>query len=513
MRAQILKNLFEANAYLMIEPDSLRLGAWVGYDKQWDFTPLSVTLQAWIEGDAQLSWQPIHFRGALWLHGNIQASAFGFGFGLGADARLTVDAFEPFHVVAELGVKANLPWPLPDIEQDITLEWGPQPTPPALPVPLKEVTIAHEKVTTAWPLPAGALLLPSFDPDGDGAFRDPLPGAMDERAAPPADLPVVPLDARPELSFARPVADRALVSVNPTPEPDWELLGDASRGEGPARARYALAAISLDRWTGSRWETIARPTESQNEPGGLYGAWHRPKPDDPNTKLSLWTKTGFHFERQTGGRWEQWFADGLQDFPCVPIPPDQDICCDFADMKPGDVLAAPWSCPDHPEMMLTWQTPPAPEIIDDAGRPALRFRPGISARLLLRQDVKEIRFVMGCQDELKKRTCIDFGNRNAANLRNPLIESGIRFEAQDQGGQLQPSARITPINTTQGRLSGLNVGQRMVITLAKPARGVEIALSVQAREANVKAIDTDGTPLTEVTQAHTQGQVERTRGW
>ena len=42
---------------------------------------------------------------------------------------------------------------LHDFDVHIPLHWGPEPTPPALPLPLKDIAIEHFKVTTSWPLP------------------------------------------------------------------------------------------------------------------------------------------------------------------------------------------------------------------------------------------------------------------------------------------------------------------------------------------------------------------------
>jgi hypothetical protein len=55
----------------MIDGRSFQTGAWIGWDKRWDFGPVAVVLEVWIEGGAQLSWKPPHFNGYLWLLGNV----------------------------------------------------------------------------------------------------------------------------------------------------------------------------------------------------------------------------------------------------------------------------------------------------------------------------------------------------------------------------------------------------------------------------------------------------------
>src|SRR5262249_7916263 len=64
IRAEIFQ-LFEANAYFMLDARQLATGAWIGYAKQWTFGPLSVTVEAWIEGNAVISWKPAHLYGDL----------------------------------------------------------------------------------------------------------------------------------------------------------------------------------------------------------------------------------------------------------------------------------------------------------------------------------------------------------------------------------------------------------------------------------------------------------------
>ena len=165
--------LFQANAYLMLDAHQLAAGAWVGYDKKWSFGPLDVTVEAWIEGEALLSFKPVHFNGELWMHGKAALKAFGFGVSLAADARLTAEVFDPMHIKGDFSVSIDLPWPLHDISADVPLEWGPQPTAPPLPVPLKEIAIAHFKATTTWPLPRSSLLEPVWDSTTEG-FLDTL---------------------------------------------------------------------------------------------------------------------------------------------------------------------------------------------------------------------------------------------------------------------------------------------------------------------------------------------------
>jgi hypothetical protein len=120
----------------------------------------------------------------------------------------------------------------------VNLEWGPQPVKPPFPLALKEVAIEHFKASTSWPLPrkerpdSKRMLFPNFDGNEDGFWENPFdPAANPEykKMAPDSldDLPIVPLDSRPHLTFARNINDDALVGVNAMPvNPEFERIGD-----------------------------------------------------------------------------------------------------------------------------------------------------------------------------------------------------------------------------------------------------------------------------------------------
>src|SRR5574341_547483 len=270
IRARVL-SLFEANSYFMVDATMLATGAWVGYDAHWSFGPLSVDIEAWIDGGVLLSVKPVYFHGELWLHGRVALRVFGLGIGLHVDARFPTDVFDPFHNLAEFSVGIELPWPLPDFDVDITLEWGPTSDRPPLPIPLKEIAVEHFKASASWPLPRGSLMLPDRD-DGNGFLVLP-PAASDDTAAAPSTAPVVPLDARPHLTFGRPVHDDGLVGVNPQPvvpsanPPGWERIGDPGAGQGPMRVRHSLQEVSLWRWDSGTWNQVARKGSGANQIG------------------------------------------------------------------------------------------------------------------------------------------------------------------------------------------------------------------------------------------------------
>ena len=355
IRAQLF-NLFESNAYFMLDANSLRTGAWVGYDKKWRYGPVKITLEAWLETNVMVNRKPIHFHGDLWAHGKVGMKVFGFGFGLSLDASLAGDVFDPFHILAELSVKLDLPWPIPNVNVDFSLEWGPVPTPPRIPMVLKEVAVEHLKVTTSWPLPRESLLLPNYDQNG---FIGPPVGP-----SVPTDLstiPVVPLDGRPHITFGRPVHDAALIGTNPQPpNPATERIGDPASNQGPAQVKYILRAVTLERLSGGVWLEVARKGDTPNVPGvrELFGSW-APVPAEfggsanasvGQVKLWLWSKNPFDYTRVTSGAWDEWFTDNYPFYPCIPEAPGKHVCCDFTRYRIGAAVDLPHAC--DPEMLL-----------------------------------------------------------------------------------------------------------------------------------------------------------------
>ena len=377
IHARILK-LFGSSSYFMLDANSLAFGSWVGYGNSWKFGPLGVTLEAWMEYNVGVSWNPPHLHGDISVHGKAELAVFWFDLGLSLDAGLAADVFDPFHLKGELEVGINLPWPLPDFSVGITLEWGPRPDYPPLPKPLKEIAIEHFKVTKSWPLPPGKLLLPVYDKNEDGFIDTKQPGA----AITPSkkDIPVVPLDCRPHITFSRPLHDDALVGLNPQPpQPAYERIGDPEKNKGPVKLRYGLKEVALQRWAGSTWDPTpvarkaakwdsasARWVIDPNPPGvsELFGSW-APVPTMPDgggkavaqTKLWLWSKTPFDYTRHSGRFWDEWFIERFSGYPCIPIPQDKEICYDFENVQPSVNMISPWSHSDEKNLIFQWLYP------------------------------------------------------------------------------------------------------------------------------------------------------------
>jgi hypothetical protein len=536
IRAQFFEKLFEANGYFMLQASGLRTGAWIGYDKAWDFGPLHISLEAWLEGAADLSFKPPYFKGFLWLHGSVEAKIFGFGFGLSADARITAGVFDPFHIVAELSISLDLPWPFKDVQKSITLEWGPDPVPPLLPVPLKEVAIEHLKVTSSWPLPTTGspqLLWPTPDTDNDGFWSGASPAAPADNFF-PAQAPIVPLDARPHITFGRLVHDRAGVGVNSSPvhpaDGGWEWIGDQKRGEGPARLKVSLLQLAVERRVGNDWQVLASKVAAGQgtNTGKLFGSW-APTPALPggnpatntpaptaNSKLWLWSRSPFDYTQRTGGEWEEWFTQEYPDYPCVLLPEDLEVCCDFSSLAVGPAPVSPWSCTQHPQITIAWRTPPVPKVEQLTLSPgktvrSLCFASGSAAMVLFGREVKRATISVAEGELDEQKDCVDFTGWQTGPHTNPIQQATYSFDGRDAQGQSLPELQVTSASTDHGMLSGLANWLEIEIILPAPAAGVEIQVSTQSGPVEARAFDSAGNSLGKSRQQSGQRMLETLR--
>ena len=557
IRARIL-NLFDANSYFMIDPKRLATGAWVGYARQWNFGPVTLTLEAWLEGNVVVNWTPLHFHGDLWLHGNIEVHVFGFGLGLSVDARFAADVFDPFHVIASFEVSVKLPKPLKKKHFEITLEWGPIPKwPERLPLPLKEIAVEHFKVTTTWPLPKNGdhpLLLPKYDPDKEG-LRDYYPPAAFNTPA-IEDMPIVPLDCRPHISFGRSVHDDALIGVNPQPvQPDYECIGDPERNEGPVRVRYGLKEIELAKWNRHEnvWEVAAHAPQVTGVPA-LYGSWAA-LPQLPsgagqatpaNTKLWLWSKTPFDYTRHGGGDLDDWLIShpDFSTYPCVPQEvPDREVCVDFEKLDSSQILQSPWQVPEHPEITIGWQAPPCQHVATleqpvNGFTHALSFPSLVSTCLppppadlnppvwshavlsgndtqpntvTIKLSIAAKRVTVWLVEPKSERLCLNFRERRESKIQLPHLEQGVTFAATGE-------TSIASVKTTIGDMMGWLCPADFTIELPCVATTVELMLTYQPFEPGtspkppkVEARDSSSTKLSEKSLINPAGQPEIVR--
>jgi len=302
IRARILKGLIKADAYLMLDRTGMRLGAGAGFEKAYDFGALSVDLRARIEGQADVSWRPVQVDGSLSYLALAELRAFGFSSSVSVNAELAVQTPQPFHVSGSFRVRLRTPWPLPDPSARIRLEWGSgEGDPPAVDT-VASLAAEHLKTNDVWSL-------------------DRQPHRLKPPDVPPG-LPVVPLDAKVLISFARPVADAVLAGCNAPAPPSPERVG-------PVEVLHELTDLRLARADG-----VWMPVERAGPDGTLFGMWLPMAGGDTAAgKLRLWTRSPFSDGRGGGRSHADWFLDRYPDYPCPPAEEAERTCVDFTGVK------------------------------------------------------------------------------------------------------------------------------------------------------------------------------------
>lgn len=393
IQAKIFR-LWSADFYLMVDNKAFAMGSWTGYQADWKFGPVEIILEAWLEWNVLVNWKPTQLHGDVWIHGKIGIKLGPIGLSLSADARLSADAFEPFHILGTVDVAVDLPWPLPDFSFGVQVEWGPEPVPPPLPKPLKEIAMEHPKASITWPLPVGKLVQPVYEATDDkGIVDDKTAGFLSVIEQPeinalaaawekkyPPDLPIVPLDARPHLTFGRPVYDARPLGMNAqNPPPFFEQIGDPANHEGPMMVHYELKDVSFETWnekTGNwehaqyyAWNEAHRKWELKRKEA--YGTWAavptapaREQPAVAQNKLWMFQKNPFAFSRSSSLLWGNWFFDQFyDDYPCLP-PPDKDFetCCNFRHAPLQRRVRSPWAFTDEPNLKIFWPPTQEPAI-------------------------------------------------------------------------------------------------------------------------------------------------------
>jgi hypothetical protein len=283
IRAGLLK-IFEANAYLMLDPKSLELGGFIGYDAELDAGPAHLVIQAFMEAVAAVSWRPKQLKGTLHMCGKIELKVSGIGFGLGLSALLAAEAPHPFHLLAELAIEVGLPWPLPDLEFKVSLEWS-DPLPARVVSPLQSVAVEHPLAAVNWSL---------------------VPGQE----------PIVPRDGRIILLFDRGmnIANSPATTIALDTPPPAE-----SMPSGDYLLRPSIAEIRLEIERGGVWTPYVH-----NDPDGNmvvpHGVWQEQSGDKSNSnrRLMIDARTPFDWERQLGGSTLTQLARADETSPCDP---------------------------------------------------------------------------------------------------------------------------------------------------------------------------------------------------
>lgn len=378
IRAKLFQ-LFDVEAYFMLDARQLQVGAAWRFAKRYGFKRLSVDFGASLETAAVVSWHPAHLSGSAGVQGHVELRAFGFGLGLSIGAQVSGEVFDPMRIAGDFRVKINLPWPLPDPSATVHLEWKkPLTTRPPLPLPLREAAIEIPARSLRWPFQRGTNLLPNYD-QGSAEFAsgDPVPSpefSFDHSL-------IVPADSLVGLAFSRAIADNASVG-NHFIQVGPEVVGDPVAGDpydgrsrdGGYTVLYELLSVVLEKVApiapgdaattplppgqdGVGWVVVAQKggTAAAGVPE-LFGAWTQAGPPQlppeqaaragatfAQTKLMLNARSPFEYTARASNTWDEWFASSSSSYPCVPAEYGQnfvavfrqEIGTELSDTSPG----------------------------------------------------------------------------------------------------------------------------------------------------------------------------------
>ncbi|MGV9386150.1 hypothetical protein ACWDRB_60820 [Nonomuraea sp. NPDC003707] len=128
--AEVLKKLFRADAYVMVDSTQVQFGGRIGYALDKAFGPVRLAVRAELSGDGVLSYHPVQLSAQLQLVGSIALSAFGIGLGLHLSATIKVRVATPFLLSLAFEATLDLPWPLPDPSLSFEVRWEERVAPP-----------------------------------------------------------------------------------------------------------------------------------------------------------------------------------------------------------------------------------------------------------------------------------------------------------------------------------------------------------------------------------------------
>ncbi len=246
IRADILK-IFSASTYFMIDPHALMVGASVGLNIDETYGPARVILKAHISFDVAIFFKPFQLEGVLELGADLGITVFGIGLRLMIEAMLGAKTPKPFEIYGRARVKLQLFWPIPEVGFDVEFRWTqPAQIYPTWPL-LKELEVrvktkdaAGNDVETAAMLP-----LAYMQHHKSTSFEARLLRGVDDTYPSEADIPYVPIDSRPRLTFSKSLH---LIGDN--------VLTDKPDEVGNTKFWYHLDNLTLQERAGTGWVDV-----------------------------------------------------------------------------------------------------------------------------------------------------------------------------------------------------------------------------------------------------------------
>jgi len=328
IQAKIL-DLFGANAYWMMWKDRLELGAWYGYKGgPWTFGPLSAAFEAWMSGEGLISRNPEHYEALIQLYGLLQLRAFGAGIDINVDAGAQGRGPTPWEFDAWVrgALRINLLLKTIELAAEVHLHWEellePQPVTPVL-----GMAAEHLKTDEAWEIP----FVESTDPSV------PVPSAQ----------VIIPPDARPVITFTRPVHDDMRFGPGVLRDPNAEVIRP-----GLYEFRYYLGKVELLRKVGSSWQAISKA--AMLTVTGVIGAQDIRNNNDGTSTVTLSSVLPGAANAFAGGT----FSVGNEKFTVIS---NSDRAIDVLNKRPDDapeVRPSPGSfelkSPEGPDVYGQW---------------------------------------------------------------------------------------------------------------------------------------------------------------
>ncbi|OOG16125.1 hypothetical protein BWD42_22365 [Sphingobacterium sp. CZ-UAM] len=267
VRAKVL-TLFEGHSYMMLSAKGFKVGAGARFDFQKKFGPVAVGLGAYIDLAGSVSFRPIQLGAQARFGGYAYLKVWKFKFGLSVDIVLGIDAPNPFRIYGALGVKLNLPWPIPDIKFKLAVEWTFNNNRQPLEEPIEILRLPSE---TENYMPAAAINMLSeesfpinfVDRITSGVIAEiPAPGASGWRynftSEQEAKKVTIPLDSFIDIDLLSPVKPYAAArlggAMNQLPEGYLQMVPPERGLSDQVKHELLLTGFDIFCWADNSWK-------------------------------------------------------------------------------------------------------------------------------------------------------------------------------------------------------------------------------------------------------------------